>query len=66
MQEIAEKYGVNKATVSRVIAKARRQKCPFSCDCTKCKLPECAIKDEYAYLLNSVEDCREVKKRPNL
>ena len=61
MQEIAQKYGVNISTVSRVIKRARKIKCPFSTECEKCKLPDCAIKDEYALLLNTSEDCRKIK-----
>lgn len=60
MQEIADKYGVNRSTVSRVVARARKLKCPFSTDCTKCPMDDCAIKDEYAFLLNEVEDTRKM------
>ena len=56
MEEIAKRYGVNKSTVCRTLARAKRHKCPFSTDCTKCPLPDCAIKEEYAYMMNNMED----------
>lgn len=55
-KEIASKYGVNKSTVSRVLKRALRKTCPFSPDCRKCPLPECAFKDEYAMLVNNTEN----------
>lgn len=56
MKEIAEKYKVNTSTVSRVISRARKIRCPFAADCTRCPLSDCAIKDEYSYLMNTVEE----------
>lgn len=56
--QIAETYGVNKSTVSRVLKRAMRHTCPFSDDCEKCPLDECAIKDQYAYLINNTPDQR--------
>lgn len=50
--EIAEKYGKNPSTISRTIARAERLICPFCSDCLKCSLPDCAIKEEYAVLVN--------------
>lgn len=61
MQEIADYFGVNRSTVSRVISRARKIKCPFASDCTKCTVSDCAIKEEYAFLLNEAEDCRKIK-----
>lgn len=61
MEEIAQKYGVNRSTVSRVIARAKRVSCPFSTDCQKCPMDDCVIKDEYAFLLNESEDFRKIK-----
>ena len=58
MQEIADKYGVYRSTVSRTIARAKKVKCPFSSDCTSCPLPDCAIKTEYACIMNTVEDAK--------
>lgn len=52
MSEIAEFFGVNKGTVSRCISRAEKRRCPFSLDCKKCPLKECAIKDEYAPYVN--------------
>lgn len=63
MTQIAKKYSVNKSTVSRVIKRATAHKCPFSPNCQKCPLPECAINEEYAYLVNSSEDKRAMDKR---
>lgn len=63
MKEIAEKYSANKSTVSRVIKRASRHVCPFSSDCTKCPLPDCAIKEEYSDLVNNTEDARCSDKR---
>lgn len=63
LKEIAQKYSVNRSTVSRVIKRASRHKCPFSSDCTKCPLPDCAIKEEYAGMLNNTEDARYYDKR---
>ena len=63
MQEIADMYNVNKSTVSRVISRSMRYKCPFSTNCLKCPLPDCAIKDEYADLVNNTEDKRCLDKR---
>lgn len=62
MREISERYGVNISTVSRVIARARKIKCPFSSDCKKCPLPDCIVKEKYAYMLNNTEDYRAVKR----
>ena len=59
MRDIARRYRVNPSTVSRVIKRARKLKCPFSSECLKCPLPDCMVKDEYAYLLNGVEDYRK-------
>lgn len=63
MKEIAARFSVNKSTVSRTIKRAKRRVCPFSDDCTKCPLPDCAIKDEYAFLVNNSEDARCLDKR---
>lgn len=63
MEEISTRFSVNKSTVSRVIKRARRCVCPFSTDCTKCSLPDCAIKDEYAFMVNNTEDARCSDKR---
>lgn len=52
MSQIAEKFGVNKSTVSRCIARAEKRRCPFSCRCESCQLKECAIKEEYAPYVN--------------
>ena len=62
MKEIARKYCVAISTVSRVIKRAKRIKCPFSPKCTACPLDECAIDDRYAFMLNTDEDFRTVKK----
>ena len=61
MKEIAQEYHVNVSTVSRVINRALKVKCPFSPKCEKCPLDECAIDERYAMLLNSTEDFREIK-----
>lgn len=50
---IAEKLGVAKSTISRTLHRALKCKCPFSPDCLKCPLPECAIKDEYLLFVNN-------------
>lgn len=60
--QIAEKVGVNPSTISRTISRAERIICPFSPDCLKCTLGDCAIKDEYAYLVNAkAKDKRKVE-----
>ena len=61
MKEIAQEYHVNVSTVSRVINRALKVKCPFSPKCEKCPLDECAIDDRYAVFLNSTEDFRKAK-----
>lgn len=50
--QIAEKLGKNPSTISRTIARAERIICPFSPECDKCPLDDCAIKEEYAVLVN--------------
>ena len=63
MREIALKHGVNISTVSRGIKRVERLQCPFGSSCTVCGLPECGIKDEYAYLVNNIRaDKRRVGK----
>lgn len=62
MKEIAQRYCVSISTVSRVIKRAKRIKCPFSSKCTKCPLDGCAIDERYAFMLNTDEDFRMVKK----
>ena len=61
MKEIAQEYHVNTSTVSRVINRALKVKCPFSPKCEKCPLDECAIDERYAMFLNSTEDFRKIK-----
>ena len=61
MKEIAQEYHVNVSTVSRVISRALKVKCPFSPKCEKCPLDECAIDDKYAMFLNSTEDFKKSK-----
>lgn len=63
MREIANKFGVNESTISRVLKRAQRCVCPFSSNCEKCPLPDCAIKDEYAFMVNSSCDKRCIDKR---
>lgn len=63
MREIAKKYNVNPSTVSRVIKRASRIKCPFSPECERCPLDECAIDDRYALLLNSDKDAMKSGKQ---
>lgn len=65
MEQIAQKFCVNKSTVCRVLQRAERHKCPFSSKCEKCPLPDCAIKGKYAYLVNSAEDKRFAGKVRN-
>lgn len=63
MEEIGAKYGRDKSTVSRGVSRAMvRYRCPFSACCERCPLPECAIKDEYAMLVNSFEDKRTIRR----
>lgn len=50
--EIARITGKNRSTIHRVLRNAKRLKCPFSTNCLSCPLPECAIKTEYAYMVN--------------
>lgn len=52
LSQIATHYGVNRSTVSRVLARARKLTCPFSGVCDQCPLPECAFKPEYAAMMN--------------
>lgn len=61
MREIAFLYGVNPSTVSRTIQRALRKTCPFAANCENCPLPECAIKDEYAYLINNREGQHDLR-----
>lgn len=51
-REIAEIYGVDKSTVNRAIHSVDRRDCPIAKDCTKCKMKECIIKDQYQYMVN--------------
>jgi hypothetical protein len=51
--EIAIMTGRNKSTVSRGLTSARKLVCPFSPNCEECPLDDCAIKDEYAYMVNA-------------
>lgn len=61
--EIANILGVHKSTISRTMRRAIRVKCPFSSNCLECWLEDCAIKDEYAYMLNNENiDFRKVRK----
>lgn len=52
-EQIAEQLGINMSTVSRTLHRAMNAACPFGNTCTKCILPECAIDEKYAYLLNN-------------
>jgi hypothetical protein len=63
LKQIAEKYGVNVSTVSRVIKRAVRKTCPFSPDCRNCPLPECAFKEDYMLLVNNSLDAGSLDKR---
>lgn len=63
---IAKKLGIDKSTVSRTLHRALKCKCPFSIDCLKCPLPECAIKDEYfLYVNNNNLDLRKKESKEN-
>lgn len=62
MQEISDRYGVNKSTVCRVLSKAKKIKCPFSPDCKKCPLPDCMVKEDYAYMINNLRNRRASEK----
>lgn len=53
MEEIAKKVGRNKSTISRTIRRAQILVCPFSHDCLKCPLDDCAFNDKYAFLVNN-------------
>lgn len=55
MGEIANHFGVVVSTVSRTLKRARRLTCPFTPNCEKCPLSECAFKPEYASLINNPE-----------
>lgn len=59
---IAKILGVNKSTISRTLKRAYRVKCPFSPNCLECWFDDCAIKDEYAYLVNN-DDINFRKRR---
>ena len=50
--EIARRVGKNPSTVSRALRRAKNKPCPFAADCTKCPLPDCAIDERYAFMLN--------------
>ena len=50
--EIARRTGKSPSTISRVLRRAKSRTCPFSSECTKCPLPDCAIDERYAFLLN--------------
>lgn len=55
MGEIADHFGVGRSTISRTLKRARRLTCPFTPNCEKCPLSECAFKPEYASLINNPE-----------
>lgn len=50
--EIARRTGKNPSTISRALRRAKNKTCPFASDCTKCPLPDCAIDERYAFMLN--------------
>jgi hypothetical protein len=50
--EIAQMTGKSKSTISRTLTRTRNRVCPFSPDCLTCPLEDCAIREEYAFLLN--------------
>ena len=52
INEIAKMMKKSKSAVSRTLKRARGKKCPFSADCEKCPLEDCAIDERYAMLLN--------------
>ena len=56
--EIARMTGKSKSTISRVLSRARNKKCPFSANCLNCPLDDCAISDEYSYMLNNQDIVR--------
>lgn len=60
--EIANMEGKDKSTVSRVLKRCRSVRCPFSADCKKCPLPDCAIDEKYAVLLNGRSRTKNMKK----
>lgn len=62
-KEIADMCGVNPSSVCRALKRALRKTCPFSPDCRKCPLPECAFKEEYMMLVNNTQDVRTIGKR---
>lgn len=65
-QQIADRFGVNKSTVCRVLQRARcTYRCPFGTTCDSCILPECGIKDEYAFMLNATIDGTHIKRKYN-
>lgn len=50
--QIAKMTGKNRSTISRTLTRARSKTCPFSSDCMKCPLDDCAIEDKYADMIN--------------
>ena len=65
MREIAFLYGVNISTISRTIKRSLRKTCPFASDCENCPLPDCAFKDEYAYLVNNLDSMPDMRRKRN-
>lgn len=63
VREIARIKGRSPSSVSRVLSRARGKKCPFSADCKLCPLPDCAIDERYAVLLNGPPRGRNQQRR---
>lgn len=60
--EIAKMERKNKSTISRVLKRCNSIRCPFSADCKKCPLPDCAIDEKYAILLNGRSRVKNMKR----
>lgn len=53
--DIAKKYNVAISTIYKSIKSSEVIYCPFSNSCFTCPLNDCAIKDEYAYMINNLD-----------
>ncbi len=60
---IARKFGINRSTAARTIRRAQKVRCPFSTNCEKCILPECAVMPEYRDIMNTAENKTSVDRR---